>query len=217
LFPGVIASFQRLGVLAKIGRDPRSACRPFDRQRSGFLIGEGAACLVLERRAHAKQRDANCYGSWLGGRLASDPSGLTQSDREGRSLTRILSDLFQQVGAVPEYLNLHGTATRLNDAAECRAVRRALGAAIEDASCSGVKGSLGHLLGAAGSVELALTLLALRDQIVPPTVNLSEPDPDCDLPLIRGEPDRRTIRTAVKISSGFGGHLAVAAVGQDQD
>jgi 3-oxoacyl-[acyl-carrier-protein] synthase II len=214
LFPAVIGSFQRLGVLAKVEDDPGTACRPFDRHRSGFLIGEGAACLVFERTSHAAARGQRWYGEWLGGRLASDPSGLTQCDPDGRSLTRVLSDLLRQIPVPPDYLNLHGTGTRRNDAAECRAIRTALGSHAEQVSCSGSKGSLGHLLGAAGSVELALTLLALRDQIVPPTMNLTSPDPDCRLNLTPSVPQRRQMQTAIKISSGFGGHLAVAAVGR---
>lgn len=214
LFPAVTESFRRLGVLAKIDDDPASACRPFDRRRSGFLIGEGAACLVLENRSRAERRGARWYGEWLGGRLGSDPSGMTQIDETGVTLARVLSDLLQDCARPPEYINLHGTATKSNDVAECRAVRQALGSSANEISCSGLKGSLGHLLGAAGSVELALTLLALRDQIVPMTLNLSDPDPDCDLQLTPQLPQRRTLRTAYKISSGFGGHLAVAAVGR---
>ncbi len=212
LFPGVIGSFRRLGVLSKIEEDPARACRPFDRRRSGFLIGEGAACLVMECRAHAARRGARWYGEWLGGRQGSDPSGLTQIDESGAPLARVLSDLLEDCQRVPDYINLHGTATKTNDIAECRAVNLAFGTAARGLACSGLKGSLGHLLGAAGSVELALTLLALRDQIVPMTLNLTHPDPDCDLDLTPGRPQRRAIETAYKISSGFGGHLAVAAV-----
>ena len=116
----------------------------------------------------------------------------------------------------PDYINLHGTATVGNDLAECRAVRRVFGPAADAVSCSGVKGSFGHLLGAAGSVELALTLLALRDQIVPPTVNLTDLDPDCRLDLTPVEPRRRKIDATLKISSGFGGHLAMAAIGRGE-
>lgn len=214
LFPAVIGSFQRLGVLAHCGDDPTTAFRPFDKHRSGFLIGEGAACLVLERREHAKARGVGWYGEWIAGRLGSDPSGLTKCDPSAQSLQRVLADVLTCCLAPPEYFNLHGTATKTNDIAECRAVRAALGPAAAAVSCSGVKGSLGHLLGAAGSVELALTLLALRDQIVPQTRNLSEPDPACGLDLTPGTPRQRPIHTAIKISSGFGGHLAVAAVGR---
>lgn len=214
LFPAVCGSFQRLGVLAKLGDDPAAACRPFDRRRGGFLIGEGAACLVLERREHAAARGKRWYGEWIAGRLGCDPTGLTQSDPHGESLARLLTDVVRECPQPPDYINLHGTATKFNDIAECRAVRVALGSAADAVRCSGMKGSLGHLLGAAGSVELALTLLALRDQIVPPTVNLAEPDPECDLNLTPGFAQSQPIAIALKVSSGFGGHLAVAAVGR---
>lgn len=214
LFPAVIGSFQRLGVLAKLTDDPRSACRPFDRRRDGFLIGEGAACLVMERRSRALARGARSYGVWCGGRLGSDPSGLTRCDTSGLALSHVLRQVLALCPDRPDYINLHGTATTMNDIAECQAVRRTLGPAAVRVACSGLKGSLGHLLGAAGSVELALTLLALRDQVIPPTLNLTEPDPECDLNLTPRTPRPLPVRTAIKISSGFGGHLAVAAVGR---
>lgn len=213
LFPAVVYSFRRLGVLAKVEGNPATACRPFDRGRTGFLVGEGAACLVLERRSHAERRGARWYAEWLGGRMGSDPAGLTRIDDSGATLARLVRDVADDCGRAPEYVNLHGTATRSNDVAECRALRSVFGAAADGISCSGLKGSLGHLLGAAGSVELAMTVLALRDQIVPPTVNLVDPDPACSLDLTPGRPRRRRINMAVKISSGFGGHVAVAAVG----
>ena len=212
LFPAVIGSFQRLGVMARILDDPADAVRPFDRRHSGFLIGEGAACLVMERRSHAESRGVRWHGEWLGGLLGSDPSGITRTDAEGIVLARLLTDLMRRTGVVPDYINLHGTATKWNDRAECRAVRAACGQAADHIHCSGLKGSIGHLLGAAGSVELALTLLALRDQIVPPTINLTAPADGCDLNLTPGIPSRRNLRTAIKVSAGFGGHLAVAAV-----
>ncbi len=210
LFPAVIGSFQRLGVLARGTGDPADWVRPFDRQHAGFLIGEGAACLVMERQSHAAARGANWYGEWLGGRLGSDPVGITQSDPSGQSLARLLQDLQADTGVTPDYLNLHGTATRRNDRAECHAVQLAYGAAATGVACSGFKGHLGHLLGAAGSVELALTLLALRDQTMPATRNLSVPAEGCELNFFGA--DHHPLETAVKISAGFGGHLAVAAV-----
>ena len=216
LFPAAMSSFQRLGVLAGSGDEPATACRPFDRKRTGFLIGEGAACLVLERKSHAERRGVPWYGEWLAGRLGSDPSGLMRVDETGATLARLLADALADCDRTPDYINLHGTATVGNDLAECRAVRRVFGPAADAVSCSGVKGSFGHLLGAAGSVELALTLLALRDQIVPPTVNLTDLDPDCRLDLTPVEPRRRKIDATLKISSGFGGHLAMAAIGRGE-
>lgn len=211
----VLGSFARLGVLARGFNDPATACRPFDQSRSGFVVGEGAAVLVMERMSHAERRRAQPSAEWLAGASAADPSGLTGMDREAGGLTRLLQDVLKRAGVTAEqidYVNLHGSATRLNDRCETRAIRRVFGPAAETLSCSSLKGAIGHLLGAAGSVETAATLLALRDGIVPPTVNLLEPDPECDLNYTPGEPLSRPIEHALKLSMGFGGHLAAAVV-----
>ena len=213
LTPIVLGSFQRLGVLAREGTDPATACRPFDASRSGFVIGEGAAVLVLESLDSAVSRDAKIYAELLTGGMACDPSGITQVDPEGTSLSWLISDVLHRAGLTPaeiNYINLHGTATRANDVAETRAVRTAFGSAANRVLCSSQKGAIGHLLGAAGSVETALTLLAIRDQVAPPTVNLTTPDPHCDLDYVPETSRPTTIRHAMKLSLGFGGHLAAA-------
>ena len=215
LTPAVLASFHRLGVLAKGFADPATACRPFDRDRSGFVVGEGAAVLVVERLEAARARGARPYAEWLGGGLVSDAAGLTGLDPDAAALTHLVRMTMDRSGVAPgelDYANLHGTATRSNDFCETRALRRVLGVDADGLSCSGLKGGIGHLLGAAGSVETAATLLALRDGVVPPTVNLVMPDPECDLDYTPGSPRRRPLRTALKLSLGFGGHLAAAVV-----
>jgi 3-oxoacyl-[acyl-carrier-protein] synthase II len=212
LVPLVLGSFQRLGVMARGFDEPASACRPFDAERSGFVIGEGAAVLVLEDRAHAAARGATALAEFVAGGMASDPSGLTQVDPEGTSLTWLIRDVLRRANVLPEEidaLNLHGTATRANDVAETRAVRAALGSAADQVVCSSQKGAIGHLLGAAGSVESALAVLSLRDQVVPPTINLRTPDPQCDLDYAANTARPMRLRNAVKVSLGFGGHLAV--------
>ena len=212
LLPIVLGSFQRLGVLAHGFDEPASACRPFDAERSGFVIGEGAAVLVLEDRAHAAARGAPVLAEFVAGGMASDPSGLTQVDPEGASLTWLIRDVLRRANVLPEdidALNLHGTATRANDAAETRAVRAALGTAADRVACSSQKGAIGHLLGAAGSVESALAVLSLRDQILPPTINLRTPDPQCDLDYVANTARPMRLRNVLKVSLGFGGHLAV--------
>lgn len=214
LTPLVVGSFQRLGVLAR-GDDPASACRPFDAHRSGFVIGEGAAVLVLERQEHATARGARPYAEWLSGGSLGDAAGLTHLDPTASGLARLIGDVLDRAGSVPEevdYANLHGTGTRENDACETRGVKQAFGAAARRLRGSSLKGALGHLLGAAGSVETACTLLALRDGIIPPTANLQNPDPDCDLDCTPVIPRRAPLRTALKLSLGFGGHLAAAVV-----
>lgn len=214
LQPAILGSFQRLGVLARNFTDPANACRPFDRNRSGFVIGEGAGCLVMESLTHAAARHAAWYGEWLSGRMLSDSTGLTQLDPQGESLRRLLRDLQREVACLPDYVNLHGTGTRPNDRVETEALCAVLGPDAARVACSSLKGGLGHLLGAAGSVEIAATFLAIRDQIVPPTANLCEPDPELTLDYTPGESRARTISHAWKLSLGFGGHLSAACVGR---
>lgn len=212
LQPALLGSFRRLGVLSRETKDAASACRPFDLRRSGFVIGEGAACLVLERLEAAQDRKATCYAEWIGGRVLSDPHGLTQLDPQGTSLQRLLRDLRSIRPKLPDYVNLHGTATHTNDLVECRAMRAVFGDDADAFDCSSLKGGIGHLLGAAGSVELAATVLAIRDQIVPPTVNLSHQDPECRLKLTPQVAIARRIDHAWKLSMGFGGHIAGACL-----
>lgn len=203
LHPLVLASFQRLGVLARHS-DPARASRPFDRGRNGFVIGAGAGALVLERQSHAAARGASWYAAIGPGRYAADPSGMTTLDPTGRTLARLLSEAIP-TGRRPHYLNLHGTGTRLNDPAECRAARLVgLGAC----RAGSLKGGLGHLLGAAGSVELGLLCLAIRDQRLPPNVNLDDVDPECDLPWIGPNAEAARVDSILKVSLGFGGHQA---------
>ncbi len=214
LQPSLLGSFRRLGVLSRESDDPSRACRPFDRHRSGFVIGEGAACLVLERLDSALKRGVHCYAEWLGGKMLSDPHGLTQLDSTGSSLRRLLAGLRSITSRNPDYLNLHGTGTAANDSVECQAIRAVFGTGAVEFDCSSLKGGMGHLLGAAGSVELAVTALSIRDQIVPPTVNLVQPDSDCMLNLTPEKSKRRSIDHAWKLSMGFGGHIAGACLGR---
>ncbi len=217
LVPIVLGSFQRLGVLARGVTDPSQACRPFDAKRSGFVIGEGAAVLVLESLAHATARGVKVIAEFITGGLASDPSGLTQVEPDGASLAWLIRDVLRRSSLSAtdiDYINMHGTATRANDVAETRAVRAAFGSHADRLACSSQKGAIGHLLGAAGSVETAISLLALFDQIAPPTVNLTTPDPQCDLDYLAGSARAMRLRHVLKLSLGFGGHLAVAVFRQ---
>jgi 3-oxoacyl-(acyl-carrier-protein) synthase len=209
------ASYRRLGVLASGFENPATACRPYDRQRNGFLIGEGAAILVLERYDQALARGRKPYAEWIAAGMAADPSGMTRVEREPRGLARLITDVLRRGGVAPDeldYINLHGTATRDNDLCETRALKSALGGAARKIASSSLKGTMGHLLGAAGSVELAATLLALRDGCIPPTANLTDPDPECDLDYTPLVARHRPLQTALKLSLGFGGHLAAAIV-----
>lgn len=215
LLPAVIGSFQRMGVLATDFQSPGSACRPYDRRRNGFVVGEGAGILVLESLEHALNRNAVPYAEWLTGSLGSDSTHLMQFDPTAQSLSRLISTTLDRSQISPseiDYINLHGTGTQINDLYETRAIQNALGDSSQSISCSSLKGGMGHLLGAAGSVELGFTLLAMRDSLVPPTVNLEEPDPKCTLNYTPLKPVSKEIKTSLKLSFGFGGHLVAGLV-----
>jgi 3-oxoacyl-[acyl-carrier-protein] synthase II len=244
LTPSVLASFRRLGVLAngfsnRDGKatetriqkscdepikgladsrtrtaDPRYAVAPFDKDRSGFLVGEGGALLVMESEDHVRQRSGSPMAEWLGSGMASDAAGLTQLESDPASLTWLIRNLIDRTQTVPDYIGLHGTATKINDRCESLAVQDALGDRVDSVVCSSIKGSIGHLLGAAGSVELAVAVLALRDQVAPPNVNLVEPTHECTLNLVRDIAQPKSIQTAMKLSLGFGGHLIAAMIGR---
>ena len=205
LHPLILASFARLGVLADPGDDPAACVRPFDADRSGFAVGEGAAAFVLERADLAAP--GTVYATVTGSCVTSAAVQLTDVDPTGDPVRRAL--VGATGGAAPDLIGLHGTATRANDPAEAAGVRNAFPDAFIPAF--GSKGATGHLLGAAGAVELAFTLLALRDGVVPPTTNLRRQDPDCGLNLSPAA--RRTpLETAAKVSLGFGGTVAAVAL-----
>jgi 3-oxoacyl-[acyl-carrier-protein] synthase II len=214
LHPAVLGSFRRMGVLSRRSGDRPASCRPFNVDRDGFVVGEGAAVYVLERRSHAEARGVEPIAAILGGAVLSDPSGLTSVDPTGATLARAIRDTLDRSGVSPEsigHLHLHGTATRTNDVAEAHALHAAFGPRAEDIPCVAIKGAIGHLLGAAGAVELAAAVLSVRDGRLPPTVNLTELDPACRLRL--SNETHSIDGYGLKISLGFGGHVAVACVG----
>lgn len=211
------AAFRRLGVLARVGPgdDPRRAVRPWDRARSGFLVGQGAAAFVLEREGHARARGAAPYVEFAGGALGADAYHATDQNPDPANLAGVIGRTLRWSGveaAELDHVNVHGTATRSNDPLECRAIRRALGPHADAVSCSANKAQIGHCLGAAGALELAFTCLAVRDGFVPPTLNLDDPDPACDLDGTPHVGRPRAVRAALKLSIGFGGHIAAAVV-----
>ncbi|QDU09138.1 beta-ketoacyl-[acyl-carrier-protein] synthase family protein [Gimesia aquarii] len=215
LLPTVLGSFQRMGVLAKDIQRPKEACKPYDCRRNGFVVGEGAGILVLESLEHALNRNVIPYAEWLTGTCGSDSTHLMQFDPAAESLAKLISRLLRQTSVSPseiDYINLHGTGTQINDLYETRALHTAMGSFSKRISCSSLKGGMGHLLGAAGSVELGFTLLAMRDNLVPPTINLKEPDPRCDLNYTPFTAESKEIKTALKLSFGFGGHLVAGIV-----
>ncbi|QDT37846.1 beta-ketoacyl-[acyl-carrier-protein] synthase family protein [Stratiformator vulcanicus] len=212
LHPAILASAHRLGVSSHED-DPRRACRPFERRRSGFLVGEGGAAFVLERRRAAEKRGAEILAVWRGGLCGTDPTALTALDESGRTLGDLMIRTLQSSETAPgdiDYINYHGTATIANDLTESRAVRRAFPRHAEQTKGSSAKGQIGHLLGAAGAVETAMTIAAIRHDTIPPTANLDEVDPECGLDYTPLRPALHPIKHALKLSLGFGGTIATA-------
>ena len=208
------AGFAALDALSKSG-----VSRPFDARRDGFVMGEGAGILVLEDAARARERGAVVLGRVRGCGATSDAHHLTAPDRAGASAALAIARALEEAGAAPEdvdYVNAHGTSTKLNDAAETVAIKRALGDHARRTPVSSLKSAIGHLLGAAGAVEAVATLLAMSARVVPPTLNYGEPDEELDLDYVPNRP--RPLRTrgrlplALSNSFGFGGHNVVLAL-----
>jgi 3-oxoacyl-(acyl-carrier-protein) synthase len=189
--------------------------RPFSRNRTGLALGEGAAFLVLESEKSALRRGAAAIGRIVGYASRSDAIHLTAPHREGRGLAAAAKAALRDGGCCPEevdYVSAHGTGTTYNDAMETKALKAALGDHARRAAISSIKGSLGHAFGAAGAMEAAVCLLAMRDGIVPPTANLEEPDPECDLDFVPNQARRVAVRTALSLSAGFGGQNAALVI-----
>ncbi|PIU77604.1 MAG: beta-ketoacyl-[acyl-carrier-protein] synthase II [Nitrospirae bacterium CG06_land_8_20_14_3_00_70_43] len=216
--PILLAGFARAGVLAPAGDDPGSACRPFDRRRAGFCLGEGACCLVLEAEDHARARGARSYGRVAGSGMGCDAHHPTTPDPTGRTLARTITTALHAADLAPadlDYLSAHGTGTRLNDPAEAAAIHLALGPVAHTTPISSIKGATGHLLGASGALEAAVCLLVLRDSLAPATRNLEEPDPACRLAHITGAPRPGSYRACLSLSAGFGGLNAALVFSRD--
>lgn len=214
IHPLFAAGFAAMRVLAHHD-DPSQASRPFDKHRSGFVMGEGASMFVLERLSHAQKRGARIYAELSAYRLMSQGVHITSLDVDGNGLGRLLDVTMKDAEMQPDdvgYINAHGTGTQQNDIVETRGIKDAFGPAAERIGISSTKSMLGHLINAAGSVELAITTLALRDGFAPPTVNLTNPDPECGLDCIPLVGRRTRIDNALKLSVAFGGHMAAVAL-----
>ena len=214
IHPLFAAGFHNMGVLAD-HVIPSQACRPFDVNRSGFVMGEGAAMFVLERLDHARRRGATIYAEVLGGRILSDARHVTSLGDDSGALVELIRGTFRTSGVAPRdiaYINAHGTGTQQNDLLEARGIRAALGRAADSVCVSANKSMLGHLVNASGSVELAISALALRDGFAPPTLNLTDPDPECDLDCVPLVGRVRPLEHALKLSIAFGGHLAAVVL-----
>lgn len=214
--PMGISGFANMRALSERNEEPQKASRPFDLDRDGFVLSEGAGMLVFEELEHARKRGAHIYAEVLGYGASADAGHITQPDEGGvgaaRAMKRALEDAQVDASHV-SYINAHGTSTSLGDAAETTAIKLVFGEHARGLSISSTKSQLGHLLGASGGVELILTILAMRDSVVPPTINLDTPDPACDLDYTPNEPRKRKLSSAMSNSFGFGGHNASILVG----
>jgi 3-oxoacyl-[acyl-carrier-protein] synthase II len=214
--PMGISGFANMRALSERNEEPQKASRPFDRDRDGFVLSEGAGMLVFEELEHARKRGARIYAEVLGYGASADAGHITQPDEGGVGAARAMKRALEDAQVDPShvsYINAHGTSTNLGDAAETTAIKRVFGDHARELSISSTKSQLGHLLGASGGVELALTILAIRDSVVPPTINLDTPDPACDLDYTPLEARKRKLASAMSNSFGFGGHNASILVG----
>ncbi len=208
-----VAGFTNMTALST-SSDPDAASLPFDKRRGGFVMGEGAGALILEEYNHAKKRGAKIYAEIAGYGSTCDAHHITAPDPEGESSSRAISDAMREAG-VPEkdviYINAHGTGTPLNDASETVSIKKAMGDRIGRTVVSSTKSMTGHMLGAAGAVEAIVAILTLHTGVIPPTVGLTEPDPNCDLDYVPGTARAEKVGIALSVSLGFGGHNACLA------
>jgi 3-oxoacyl-[acyl-carrier-protein] synthase II len=211
LTPLGLAGFCSARALSTRNDEPARASRPFDRGRDGFVLSEGAGIVVLEEYEHALKRGAKVYAEVVGFGMSGDGLHIVQPDPEGRGATGAMKAMLADAGASPDsidYINAHGTSTPLGDIAETKAIKNVFGDHARKLAISSTKSSIGHLLGASGGVEFVACALAIRDQVAPPTINLEEPDPECDLDYVPLQARPMTIRRAASNSFGFGGHNA---------
>ena len=210
--PLSLAGFTNMKALSRRNSEPQKASRPFDRQRDGFIIGEGAGIVVLEELEHALKRDANIYAEITGYGFSADAYHITAPHPEGKGQALAIDAAIRMAGIPKEsydYINAHGTSTPLNDKFETIAIKKVFGQNAYNLSISSTKSMTGHLLGAAGGVEFIALCLTLRDQIIPPTINLEEPDPECDLNYTPNQAVEKEVIHGLSSNFGFGGHNAV--------
>lgn len=212
-----VAGFQNMKALSTRNEEPTRASRPFDADRDGFVMAEGAGVLVFEELEHAKRRGARIYAEVLGYGASGDAGHITQPDELGRGAGRAMANALRDGGWGPgdiDYINAHGTSTPLGDKAETQAVKGVFGEHAHKLSISSTKGHIGHALGASGGIEMILTVLAVHNDVVPPTINLENPDPACDLDYTPNQPKPKRISVAMNNSFGFGGHNASIICGK---
>lgn len=212
-----VAAFNAMHALSTRNDDPARASRPFDRDRDGFVLSEGAGLFIFEELEHARKRGAHIYCEVLGTGVNSDGGHITQPDDNGAYAASAMRGCLQDARVAPDeldYINAHGTSTNLGDIAETKAIKQVLGDHARKVAISSTKSAVGHLLGASGGVELLATIMAMKHRTVPPTINLETPDPACDLDYVPQTPRDLRIRRAMSNSFGFGGHNACILIGE---
>jgi len=211
IVPIALAGFNVMGALSTHNEDPAGACRPFDAERDGFVMGEGAAVLVLERLEHAQARGATIYAEVLGYGASADAYHLAAPEETGGGAALAMQAALESAGIPPtavDYVNAHGTGTVLNDKSETRAIKAVFGDHAYRLAISATKSMTGHLLGAAGALEALICVKTLQEGIIPPTINYRTPDPECDLDYVPNEARPAPVEIALSNSFGFGGHNA---------
>lgn len=206
--PLAVGGFCSARAMSTRNDEPEKASRPFDRDRDGFVLSNGAGCVVLEELEHAKARGARIYAEMIGFGMSGDAYHITSPPEDGEGARKCMVAAMQDAQLDPsdlDYLNAHGTSTPVGDKGETFAIKRAFGDAASSLAVSSTKSCTGHLLGAAGAAEAIFSILAIRDQVLPPTINLDNPDPECDLDYVPHTAREATVKTAISNSFGFGG------------
>ena len=222
VIPSGVGGFNAMHALSTRNDSPQTASRPFDKTRDGFVMGEGSGALILEEYEHAKKRGANIYAEIVGGGMSADAYHITAPHPQGLGAKNVMHRALDDAGMQPsdiDYINVHGTSTPLGDISEITAIIDTFGKAVYDLNISSTKSMTGHLLGAAGAIESIACILAIRDVIIPPTINFSVPDTEIDqnLNLTLNKMQRREIRTALNNTFGFGGHNASLIIKKLED
>jgi 3-oxoacyl-[acyl-carrier-protein] synthase II len=211
LTPIGLAGFQNMRALSFRAGAPQQASRPFDAERDGFVLAEGAGVVVIEELEHARRRGARIYAELRGYGASGDAGHITQPDEEGRGAARAMAMALDDAGLAPEavhYVNAHGTSTPLGDKAETVAIKRVFGTQARRLAISSTKSQLGHTLGASGGIELVACALTMNRGVIAPTINLEHPDPECDLDYTPNVAREARVDVALSNSFGFGGHNA---------
>jgi 3-oxoacyl-[acyl-carrier-protein] synthase II len=215
--PMALAGFCKMRALSTQNNHPKNASKPFDKERDGFTMAEGAGILILETLQHAKERNADIYAEILGFGMTADAYHITAPAPEGEAAAKAIEIALEDAKIEPsriDYINAHGTSTPLNDKLETLAVKRVFGEHAYNLKISSNKSMTGHMLGASGGAEAIATVLTIKNDLIPPTINYNSPDPDCDLDYVPNKTEKKIVNYAISNSFGFGGHNGVIVLGK---